>query len=436
MIAWAGALLVGIGSLAYFGYDLAGEPAFADESAYYSQSYFAKLFAQRKRDDPAWLEYMAFDLPPLPKYMIGASLWEHGYPLPTADQARAWYQNTSLRFDPPGGLAAAKRPFAMAGALGCVALYGIGVLAFGIRAGLVAGLFLTINPLYTLHARRAMSDVPCEAFMLAALFVALWSWKRWLKGSGWPIAAIAPISVGALVGLALLAKLSGTLALIVIAAWAIVGCLAKSSGWRRLGNAVSCLAVPVATAAVFVALNPFLTAHPKHPMPPNFAEIAAKSMVERAEMMFRLRLQVAADQQRMFPHNALHLPAEKVSVMAVQGFGRFGPFGPAESDSRNRFDLNQDRGGFIWLPCVGIGLIWALLRGWSERHAGDPPTAWAIAAYWIVGFTVVTAYLPMAWDRYMLSIQAPSALLAAGLLVATVDALWGLTRPRPEGIDP
>jgi len=430
MIVWGCAVLVGLTSLGYFVNGIPDEPVFVDESAYYSQSYYAKLFAQRKRDDPAWLEYMAYDLPPLPKYLIGASLWHHGYPFPTADQARSWYQNTSLRFDPKGALAAARLPFAALGAFGCVALFGIGVLAFGVRAGLIASFLLAINPLYAMHSRRAMSDVPCEAFMIAALFVSLWAWTRWLKGHEWHFAAFAPIVAGAFAGLALLSKLSGTLALMVIAAWCLLGFLANGSLWRKFGNAASNLLTPAAAIAVFFVFNPYLTAQPKKAVSANLAGIAAKSLTERADMMFRLRFQVASDQQSMFSHNALHRPGEKLSVMAVQGFGRFGPLGRSPSDSTIRFDTVQDYGALIWLPCVALGLIWAVLKGWTQRDEDTPPTAWAIATYWIVTAVVVTSYLPMAWDRYMLSIQGPSCLIAGGFFVAAIDAALRLVNPR------
>ena len=434
IVIWAGAFLVGLLAFAFFGYGLAAEPAFADESAYYSQSYYAKLFAQHKRDDPAWLEYMGYDLPPLPKYLIGAMLWQNGYPLPNAGQARDWYKNTSLRVDPPGALTAARWPFVALGALGCVAIYGIAVIATGVRAGILAASLLAINPLYRLHARRAMSDVPCEAFMLLAFFVALWCWTRWLRGQSWPIAAVGPIVAGAFVGLALLCKLSGTLALFVIAAWSVLGLVANSSLWRRLGNGLSTVVVPLSAAAVFIALNPFLTARPEQVLPKPFTEIARMSISARAEMMIRLRPKVAAGQQELFPHNALYLPAEKLSVMAIQGFGRFGPFGPAHSDSTKRFDGSQDSGGIFWLPLIAAGWIWALVRGWRQRAEGAPPTSWALEAYWLVTLCVLTAYLPMAWDRYMLSIQAPSVLLVAGVVSAALDAIWRLGRPRREEV--
>ena len=41
------------------------------------------------------------------------------------------------------------------------------------------------------------------------------------------------------------------------------------------------------------------------------------------------------------------------------------------------------------------------------------PTAWCLVAWAGVALGMVTAYLPMAWDRYQLPIQAPAALLAS-----------------------
>lgn len=423
---WPGAVIVGVFALAWFGWDLAGEPAFVDESAYYSQSYFARLFAERRLDDPAWLEYPAYDLPPLPKYMIGGSLRLGGFPIPTSSDAFAWYSNTSRTFYPAGSDALnwARAPMVMAGAMGCVALYGIGVLVSGPGTGLLAGLLLAINPLYRMHARRAMSDVPCEAFMLLALVLALWAWKRWLHGKRWWIAWTGDLGAGVCAGQALLSKLSGSLALMVIAAWTLLALFSGAPFRRKFGKVISAIIVPVTAALVFIPLNPYMTAHPKKALPPGLVAIDTLSMLERVKLMYRLRLKVAADQQQMFPHNALFAVRDKIAVTSVQGFGRFGPFGPARSDSTIRYDRAQDWGACLWLPLVLVGALVSAARGWSERSAGLPPTAWTPLLYWLIALAVVTAYLPMAWDRYQLPIQAPSALLASLGMVSLVRRLW------------
>ena len=79
---WAGLGMVGLLSSLWFSYDLPAEPHFADESAYVSQAYFADLWLRGDRDNPEWLEYPAFDLPPLPKYLTGGALLAIGQHLP------------------------------------------------------------------------------------------------------------------------------------------------------------------------------------------------------------------------------------------------------------------------------------------------------------------------------------------------------------------
>lgn len=419
---WIPALAVGLTALAVFGWDLAAEPAFADESAYYSQSYYAAVFASGRRGDPLWLEYPAYDLPPLPKYLIGASLTGAGYPLPRPADARAWYLDTSRRFDPPGALRVARLPVVAIGALGCVAIYGLGVLAAGQRVGAAAAVLLLANPLYRLHARRAMSDVPCEAFLLLGLFLALRAGTRWLDGrdrhAGW----LAAAGAGVCVGLSLLSKLSGLLGLMVVAAWAVLTLGARVPAARKVKILGAAALVAVAAAATFVALDPFLTAHPSsRPLPAGLAAVERMSIAARVRTMLELRFRVSTDQKAMFPHNAVNTPAEKVATAAVQGFGRFGPFGPPRSDSTRRFDARQDWGAVVWLPWVAAGAVWAGRRGRAQAEAGLAPAAWAVLAQFAVALAVVTAYLPMAWDRYLLSIQAPASLLAAGAAVALAD---------------
>jgi 4-amino-4-deoxy-L-arabinose transferase-like glycosyltransferase len=308
------------------------------------------------------------------------------------------------------------------GAIGCLAMYGIGVIVGGRGVGTVAALLLIANPLYRLLSRRAMSDVPCESFMLCALFFFLWAWQQLLSGRSTLLALFAAAAAGVASGFALLSKLSGMLALIVIAGWTALALVMKLPIARRARLVAAAAILPLVTAATFVVLDPFLTVQPARTMPEPFASVAHMSFRERVRMMFLLRLEVSAGQKKTFPHNALVAPYEKLATIAIQGFGRFGPFGPSHGDSTKWFDFSQDWGAILWLPWVAAGAVWAAARGRAQGRAGDPPTAWALLAYAVVAFGVVTAYIPMAWDRYQLAIQAPAALLAAG--AATAAAGW------------
>ena len=85
----------------------------------------------------------------------------------------------------------------------------------------------------------------------------------------------------------------------------------------------------------------------------------------------------------------------------------------------------------IWLPWVASGAIWAVRRGQNQCQRREPPTAWALLIQAALSIGVVTALLPLAWDRYFLDFQPAAALLAAGATVAAVDRLrswWGSSR--------
>jgi hypothetical protein len=152
------------------------------------------------------------------------------------------------------------------------------------------------------------------------------------------------------------------------------------------------------------------------------------SFVDRLKAVKNHRVQVSEDGMRIFPDDALPTPVDKVKAVAVQGYGRFSPLGPTHSDSRIRFDWRQDWGALVWWPIVLAGLIVAINRGLNQHRAGMPPTAWAIALAAILAFVVVTSFIPLAWDRYYLSLQPGAALLASAALTAPFVRF----RRRPE----
>jgi hypothetical protein len=136
-----------------------------------------------------------------------------------------------------------------------------------------------------------------------------------------------------------------------------------------------------------------------------------------------------------FTEDALRTPIDRLKAVAVQGFGRFGPFGPSHSDSTRRFDSQQDWGALIWGPWVALGLIWAVARGREQLREGMPPTAWAVLVQAVVAIAVVSAFIPLAWDRYYLPVEAGCALVASGAAVSAFDLVanrWpGKPHPGP-----
>jgi len=428
-LALLGMILVGASSLAWFGADIGSEPHFVDESAYISQAYFADLWLDGRRDDPAWLEYPGYDLPPLPKYLIGVALRAANLRRPGRAAAFAWYRNTSTRPESSAMLAVARRPSAILGALGCTAIFAIGLQCEGFRVGTIAAGLLAVNPLYRMHARRAMSDVPAEGLILACLAVGLWALSRVAEGRR-PIAAtVAVVGAGLLGGLATLAKLNGALGLMTLVAWGVAALgLSSISIPRKCGMLAAVVVAGVTGLATFVLLNPFLTARPTENLPAALTAINRLDLVGRARFLSDHRISVSAGAARQFPHNALGTPVQKIAAVAVQGFGRFGPLGPRRTDSTRRFDPRQDAGMLLWLPIVLAGGARAVAIGIAPSRSGATPTAWAIPIQAALATVVVTTFIPLAWDRYYLSIQSGAALLAAFAIVGLWDRF---RRPRP-----
>jgi 4-amino-4-deoxy-L-arabinose transferase-like glycosyltransferase len=430
---WPGAILVGLLATATFAYDLSAEPSFVDEWAYVSQTYYADLWLDGQTNRADWLAYPAYDLPPLPKYLFGWSLRAAGYRRPGPADAIKWYGDTRSRSGTPAMLTVARWPTVIVGALGCVAVFALGTMAYDPRVGWFAALFLMFNPLYRLHARRAMSDVIAESLILVAAMAFLWAWRKLLNGrlggASWLMAGAA----GMAAGLAALAKLNGALAMIVVLAWAVLASVLPGVAIsRKLAVIAAATFAGIVSIATFVALNPFLTAQPAGALNPATREIARMSLGQRMRQLIDHRMGVSRGQMVLFPHNALTHPLDKIGTVGVQGFGRFGPFGPHESRSVIRYDRTQDWGALVWLPLVALGVIPYLRRGLAQFSAGDAPTAWAVLLQAGVALTVVTCYLPLAWDRYYLSLQPGSALLGAGAIVAAADRVLK-RRSRTEG---
>ncbi len=104
------ALIAGVWLCSWVG--IFDDDSFTDEFAYITQSYYSDLFFAGRLDDPAWLDYFAFDLQPLPKYFIGIGLRAASIRMPQAwrDAAR-WYEAIrTIGSGRPGRLDAGSHP--------------------------------------------------------------------------------------------------------------------------------------------------------------------------------------------------------------------------------------------------------------------------------------------------------------------------------------
>jgi 4-amino-4-deoxy-L-arabinose transferase-like glycosyltransferase len=429
---WKEGVVVGLLSAGWFALGLRDEP-FVDEYAYITQSYQPDLIFSGRMNDASWLDGLGYDLVPLPKFWINLAFRAAGIPRPAPWNALTWYENTSHRWGNERVLIIARLPSILLGAAGCVAVFAIGSLIRDRQTGAVAAFLLAVNPLYSLHAHRAMSEASCEAFLLVAVALGLRAWKSLLSQGHITYGLVLLLAAGCSAGLSIVSKFNGLLALLALVGW---GCLALVVPGvpraARLALYAGTAGAIVTSAAVFVTLNPFMTARPAGHLPQQLRTIAELSSWERFRFLVNHRGQVSSGQQEMYAHNALHSLSDRVAVVLIQGFGRFGPLGPRKSDSTRRYDLRQDWGALLWLPLVLAGVIWALWLGRMQLGDSQAPTGWALIMWSALTLVVVMVYLPMAWDRYQLPIQAPAALLAALPLASAATGLQTWINHSPQ----
>jgi 4-amino-4-deoxy-L-arabinose transferase-like glycosyltransferase len=390
------ALLMGFSLFA----NLKGHPHFVDESAYVSQAYFGDLFLTGQVSSSLWFEYPAYDLPPFTKYLVWAGLVAGGDPRPGPAAMRAWYNDTSKRFESPESLLHARIPIVLCGILTLMAVGRLAECWIGPTGGAIAIVLVASNPLFRSHARQAMADIPTEM----GVAVALWLFAP--SAGTINIRLRRAIGCGVFLGLAASAKLNGFLASIVLVIW----CLTHLRTSQKL--TLSLITAGICGASIFIGINPFFYANPQGLREPQFDQIRQMNLLERLKFMADHRIGVSQEGQKLFPNDALTTLPQKISVMAVQGFGRFSPLGPAKDNSEVRFQSSQDWPVVLWLPLVLFGLFTA-----SRKSTQHKAAAWFIITYWVCSLVVVGAFLPLAWNRYFLPIVIPSSILAAsGLL--------------------
>jgi 4-amino-4-deoxy-L-arabinose transferase-like glycosyltransferase len=438
-VAWA--LGVGLVSFALLAYDRRSERFFLDESGYTVQGFYLDLFLAGRWNDPSWISLPAIDLPPLMKYLVGFQLRAHGYHRGALHAALDWSKFFNLspvtsadlvntEFATRDMIDVARWPSTILGALGCLAVFGLGTSMRDRRVGLAAAALLVANPLYRQQAHRAVGDVPCEALALSACALALWAWRRGLAGRIGPYALAATLLAGALAGLAVLTRLTGVVAFLHVAAWVGLASLLPEVRWtRKLAVAVGAAAFVLVAIAIVLVGNPTLTVQPKVVLGPAEAEFARQGPAGRFLAMWQHRRDLSTMQQEFYPIYAMKGLGPKARVTVVQGFGRFSPFGPKHSHQPALYDWEQDRWGLLWLPWVLLGAIGALRAGLRQLRAGEPPTAWAVVGSSVLVLSCVVLYIPLAWDRYLLPIQPWNALLAGWALIASLDRIRSALRP-------
>jgi hypothetical protein len=464
-------LLVAIAAAWWIFRGLEREPHFADESAMIAQSYYYTLLRSGRWDHPDWLHYAAYDHPPLPKYMFGASLAAARLPVPqNLDRWMAWigFERVAGRwvaragggdFSPPaeaGVLYWSRVPAAVFGVGGVLATFALGVLVRGRWLGLLAALLVAVDPLYLTHTRRAMSDSFAECLVIASVVCAvagmrlLWSpqFRRWR----W-LAFVA--GAAASCGLAAEAKLNGGVATVIVLATLGVGWLALAiergrgpakptgaSRWNLVVPLPVMVLVGAGSFAVFVALNPFLTARPE--MRDTDSEQARKlarlGVLDRTRFLVQFRREWSQDAMKSpaFERDWLSTPADRIRMTVWEGFGRYSPLGPRNirtvepRPTSERFGEYRRAATLIWFPLFLWGVLWAIGDGWRAVRNGGPPAAWCLVVYAALVLAVVVLLIPLNWDRYYLPLQPCTAVLVPYGVLATLKWISSRLVLKPD----
>ncbi len=414
-----------------------------------AQSYYYTLVKRGQWDHPDWFHYAAYDHPPLPKYMFGLSLDLAGFEPPeNLDRWMEWqgYERNDAGqwvpsekggdFSPPGEdvLYSARVPSAIFGVGGALAVFFIGLQLRGRFLGMIATVLVVANPLYLTHARRAMSDSFAECMVLASVAIGFWGvrlvwsnklhWRQWLA---------FVLSASTACGLAALAKLNGGIAAVVVLAMLGVNWIlsVRTRSRRPLApdrpraanlalGAIALPAVGAGSFALFVLLNPFMTASPRlaADAPKEVQKLATSGLIARAKFLvqFRREWTEQALANAAFRMDWLRTPRDRLQMTVWEGFGRYSVLGPRDIKTHvprpdaERFSEYRRWTCVVWLPLFLWGVWWSGRVGWQEFRAGRPPLAWCLLLYTTAALATI-ALIPLNWNRYYLPIQPAASLV-------------------------
>ena len=356
---------------------------------------FERYFIDRNYDYEAWEGSSIFTSaskfnPPAAKYIIGASLWLHGYrnlePLPPWQEGKSvqWHLEQGL-LPPADELRAARLPIAILGACTAVIVALIVWELLGsVPAAVVASLILAFNDNFAVHAHRAMLDVPALFFSAVVIYAVIKALRSARRSTAW--VGVASLSMG----LAVSSKMN---TLLVYGVLGVAALWLARRAWKRHDvrcSAVTLFLAGLAPAAVFLALNPYLWHNTGRGL----------------RSLFRLS-QIVAGYRPNFPRYALYSLGDKMHAFAKFAFP---PQGSAVSAS----------------DCMHLILFLAgaVVAARMFLRSQKGPLFGVLFVWGLIAFVGVVAWTPLAWDRYYLP-WVPVAAVFEG-----IGAYWLLQMAR------
>jgi len=375
-------LLQGCQSLEYFHRD---EANWVRVSIYS----FRTFFLEQDYSDQGWSKpFRTFGSynPQVGKFIIGASLWIHGFR--DFDGVIRWNRDKNLKWHIEQGivpsleeLCAARLPIAILTAgtallVLVLATFAQRVLLCGneLLGGILSALFFISHPLIQGWGRRASPDMPATFFSTLAVTLAVMSGLS-LMGKLCKRSLMLGLAASVVIGLAISTKMNalliwpvGFLSLSWVVPRKFESHSHRDNGLTKtvLANLVFVIGLP---PAIFVLTNPFLY----HNTLSGIRHMMGLSAVVRS---------YRAD----YPGHALFTIPEKIRAFAGLGFG------PLE----NLVQIQN-----IDIPIAGIGIIimiYILLRRRPNREGvfiASMLLSWTV----IIGMGVAL-WSPLAWDRY------------------------------------
>ncbi len=420
-------------------------PFHIDEAHKLSETfYYHLLFERRSVRHPAWThDFYARTNPPVAKYVFGAALAAAG--LHVRDQTlqndfeRLWRQPEELRRHVPDAMLRVTRGVSVTyGALVCLLIFLIGRRVAGTTAGVIAAVLVLGNSHFQRYAQRGLTDTILMFHLTLIAPVLLWSaavlHRHWAQPDPrsavrhWaPILLATVIVPGLVIALAAGTKLNGALTGPVYALGLIVSAAARprAGQWpRRVGLAVLMAGLAAVVAVtIFVAINPYFHHHP--------LDRAAETLRAFQDWMVK---------QQITPGGGLFSLREKVTAV-----GYFALLGPSLPLVRYLGVLG------VWVTVLGFAagvVIWTgrcLPRrrpvDQTSKDEADRPDAY-LDARMVLGWVllcvgVITLWLPICWDRYLLppylAIALVTAVGLAGLPWAVQSIVDRLSGQRERG---
>ena len=375
-----------------------------DELYWVGSTYYYQLaFVQRDWSHPHWGLLPARENPPVAKYIIGLGLAVAGQPITSIDPLSyfyAYWQNKPGAWGhgayidkraqvvaaatpgfhqgfresgriplTHGETLAARRVVLACAVVASLLLLLLGALVAGWPGALLASQLLLLHPIAVSIYNHAMADAVALLFSVAAALAA-YGWFRRIAVvpcPGAPAALPLALSTGALLGLACGAKMNSLvlvlLAGVLVAVTGIRAWLHRDhGGWRALAHGAVIL---VFGLAVFVAINPAIIRDPVNGLAATVLEHRSTELTQ-AEFL------------------GGHLTSWTAKLNAVVALAFLG-----------------------WIPFCGVAglILWGAVRRWRDDRFGF------IAAWWLIAFVSVTAWIPFSWSRYALPLLPPTVLL-------------------------